>query len=196
MLLVTPVTSKFSFCCHSMQNRLPSFEHPSAHFHQCGPFKVTCWCCFIRVFCTHSLYEHWIYLFLFNLFNIHNCYTGIIGQVSWKQPNTTCQQLLRNVQNNIQDNVQYNPFWSIYSCCSLPTMDDSSQQFINQLCKSKHHTFSEDNSPILLYNIETNLNCQTTVYRCYWKILVENKSRSVINTFKFIFRNLNIFCSF
>jgi hypothetical protein len=30
-----------------------------------------------------------------NLFNIHNCYTGAIGQVSWKQPNTTCQQLLK-----------------------------------------------------------------------------------------------------
>jgi hypothetical protein len=40
-----------------------------------------------------------------NLFYIHNGYTGTIGQVSWKQTNTTCQQLLKNAQ----DNVQYNP---------------------------------------------------------------------------------------
>jgi hypothetical protein len=45
-----------------------------------------------------------------NLSNIHNCYTGTIGQVSYKQPKTTCEQLLKNVQNNIQDNVQYNSF--------------------------------------------------------------------------------------
>jgi hypothetical protein len=41
-----------------------------------------------------------------NLFNINNCHTGPIGQFSWKQPNSACQQLLKNVQNNIQDNVQ------------------------------------------------------------------------------------------
>jgi hypothetical protein len=41
-----------------------------------------------------------------NLFNIHNYYTGTIWQVSWKQPNTTCQQIFKNAQNN----VQYSPF--------------------------------------------------------------------------------------
>jgi hypothetical protein len=51
-----------------------------------------------------------LYLINDNLFNNHNCYTGIIGQVSWKQLNTTCQQLLKNIQNNIQDNVKYNSF--------------------------------------------------------------------------------------
>jgi hypothetical protein len=30
-----------------------------------------------------------------NLYNTHKCYTGTIGQVSYKQPNTTCQQLLK-----------------------------------------------------------------------------------------------------
>jgi hypothetical protein len=44
-----------------------------------------------------------------NLFNIHNCYTGTIGQ-SVKQPKTTCQHLFKNVQNTIQGYVQYNPF--------------------------------------------------------------------------------------
>jgi hypothetical protein len=45
-----------------------------------------------------------------NLFNIHDCYTDTTGQIGRKQPDTTCSQLLKNVQNNIQDNVKYNPF--------------------------------------------------------------------------------------
>jgi hypothetical protein len=33
-----------------------------------------------------------------HLFNIHKRYTGTTGQVTWKQPNTKCQQLFKNVQ--------------------------------------------------------------------------------------------------
>jgi hypothetical protein len=43
------------FHYHILQNRLPGFEKPSAHFHQSGSFKATHWCHLVCLLCPFAI---------------------------------------------------------------------------------------------------------------------------------------------